>query len=142
MWDVEKHTKSENKAYIDGRSGEWANLPVYATEILVPPLMYVVKWYIIIAAVLILNILWGFLSDKFINTKLSYILWQINKFRWLVFIVFGYFYISRSMFVEGALSLLWPFIAIIFALLNFNNKQKQGKIKLKFEELLYNKGQN
>jgi len=140
MWEVEKHTKSENKAYIDGRSGEWANLPIYITEILVPPLMYFVKWYILLVAVYILNVLWGFISGKFINPKISYILWQINKFRWIIFIVFGYFYISKSMYVEGALSLLWPFISLILAFLN--PKNRQNEIKMKFEELLYNKRQN
>ncbi|MCI4462984.1 MAG: hypothetical protein JHC30_02290 [Caldisericum sp.] len=125
MWEVEKHTKSENKAYIDGRSGEWANLPIYITEILVPPLMYFVKWYILLVAVYILNVLWGFVSGKFINLKISYILWQINKFRWIIFIVFGYFYISKSMYVEGALSLLWPFISLILAFLNPKNRQKK-----------------
>jgi len=140
MWEVEKHTKSENKAYIDGRSGEWANLPIYITEILVPPLMYFVKWYILLVAVYILNVLWGFVSGKFINLKISYILWQINKFRWIIFIVFGYFYISKSMFVEGAISLLWPFISLILAFLN--PKNRQNEIKMKFEELLYNKRQN
>jgi hypothetical protein len=140
MWEVEKHTKSENKAYIDGRSGEWANLPIYITEILVPPLMYFVKWYILLVAVYVLNVLWGFVSDKFINLKISYILWQINKFRWIIFIVFGYFYISKSMYVEGALSLLWPFISLILAFLN--PKNRQNEIKMKFEELLYNKRQN
>jgi hypothetical protein len=140
MWEVEKHTKSENKAYIDGRSGEWANLPIYITEILVPPLMYFVKWYILLVAVYILNVLWGFVSGKFINLKISYILWQINKFRWIIFIVFGYFYISKSMYVEGALSLLWPFISLILAFLN--PKNRQNEIKMKFEELLYNKRQN
>jgi len=140
MWEVEKHTKSENKAYIDGRSGEWANLPIYITEILVPPLMYFVKWYILLVAVYILNVLWGFVSGKFINLKISYILWQINKFRWIIFIVFGYFYISKSMYVEGALSLLWPFISLILAFLN--PKNRQNEIKIKFEELLYNKRQN
>jgi hypothetical protein len=140
MWEVEKHTKSENKAYIDGQSGEWANLPIYITEILVPPLMYFVKWYILLVAVYILNVLWGFVSGKFINLKISYILWQINKFRWIIFIVFGYFYISKSMFVEGAISLLWPFISLILAFLN--PKNRQNEIKMKFEELLYNKRQN
>jgi hypothetical protein len=140
MWEVEKHTKSENKAYIDGRSGEWANLPIYITEILIPPLMYFVKWYILLVAVYILNVLWGFVSGKFINLKISYILWQINKFRWIIFIVFGYFYISKSMYVEGALSLLWPFISLILAFLN--PKNRQNEIKMKFEELLYNKRQN
>jgi hypothetical protein len=140
MWEVEKHTKSENKAYIDGRSGEWANLPIYITEILVPPLMYFVKWYILLVAVYILNVLWGFVSGRFINLKISYILWQINKFRWIIFIVFGYFYISKSMYVEGALSLLWPFISLILAFLN--PKNRQNEIKMKFEELLYNKRQN
>lgn len=140
MWEVEKHTKSENKAYIDGRSGEWANLPIYITEILVPPLMYFVKWYILLVAVYILNVLWGFVSGKFINLKISYILWQINKFRWIIFIVFGYFYISKSMYVEGALSLLWPFISLILAFLN--PKNRQNEIKIKFEGLLYNKRQN
>jgi hypothetical protein len=140
MWEVEKHTKSENKAYIDGRSGEWANLPIYITEILVPPLMYFVKWYILLVAVYILNVLWGFVSGKFINLKISYILWQINKFRWIIFIVFGYFYISKSMYVEGALSLLWPFISLILAFLN--PKNRQNEIKMKFEELLYNKRLN
>lgn len=140
MWEVEKHTKSENKAYIDGRSGEWANLPIYITEILVPPLMYFVKWYILLVAVYILNVLWGFVSGKFINLKISYVLWQINKFRWIIFIVFGYFYISKSMYVEGALSLLWPFISLILAFLN--PKNRQNEIEMKFEELLYNKRQN
>jgi hypothetical protein len=140
MWEVEKHTKSENKAYIDGRSGEWANLPIYITEILVPPLMYFVKWYILLVVVYILNVLWGFVSGKFINLKISYVLWQINKFRWIIFIVFGYFYISKSMYVEGALSLLWPFISLILAFLN--PKNRQNEIKMKFEELLYNKRQN
>ncbi|BAL81095.1 hypothetical protein [Caldisericum exile] len=140
MWNTEKHTKAENKAYIDGRSGEWANLPIYVTEILVPPLMGFIKWYILIVVIYILNLLWGFVSDKFINLKISYILWQINKFRWIVFIVSGYYYISKSMYIEGALSLLWPFISLILAFLNFYNKQKD--IKAKIEEILYNKEQN
>jgi len=102
--------------------------------------MYFVKWYILLVAVYILNVLWGFVSGKFINLKISYILWQINKFRWIIFIVFGYFYISKSMYVEGALSLLWPFISLILAFLN--PKNRQNEIKMKFEELLYNKRQN
>ncbi|PMP82429.1 MAG: hypothetical protein C0175_03655, partial [Caldisericum exile] len=101
MWNIEKHTKGENRAYIDGRSGEWANLPIYATEILIPPLMYFVKWHILITTVYILNVLWGFVSLRFINLKISYILWQINKFRWIIFIFFGYYYISKSMYIEG-----------------------------------------
>ncbi|MGB9769065.1 MULTISPECIES: hypothetical protein [Caldisericum] len=139
MWNIEKHTKGENRAYIDGRSGEWANLPIYATEILIPPLMYFVKWHILITTVYILNVLWGFVSLRFINLKISYILWQINKFRWIIFIFFGYYYISKSMYIEGILSLFWPFISLILAFLNFNNRQEE--IKAKIEEILYNKEQ-
>lgn len=140
MWKTEEHSKNENRIYIEGRSGEWANLPVYATEILVPPLMLVLKWYFIIPLVFLSNILWGMVSDKVINPKISYLLFQINRYRWVVFLIFGIFYFSKEMYIEGALSFAWPFISVVFALLNFTSKYT--RIKENFEKILYNKEQS
>jgi len=55
MWNIKKHTKKENETYINARADEWTSLPIYATEIIVPPLMYFIKWYYIIIAVFVLQ---------------------------------------------------------------------------------------
>jgi len=96
MWNIKKHTKKENETYINARADEWTSLPIYATEIIVPPLMYFIKWYYIIIAVFVLNIVWGFFNRKFISIRISHILWEINKVRWIVFIYFWWILYIRN----------------------------------------------
>jgi hypothetical protein len=141
MWNVKKHSKKENETYLNARADEWTSLPIYATEIIIPPLMYFIKLYYVIIAVFVLNIIWGFFNRKFINIRISHILWEINKVRWIVFIVFGGFYISKTMYVEAVLSFIWPFIALILALPNFIRGYNK-EIRAKYEELLYSKQKN
>ena len=58
--------------------------------------------------------------------------------RWIVFIIFGGFYISETMYVEAVLSFIWPFISLLLALPNYIRGYNK-EIRAKYEELLYNK---
>lgn len=130
MWDPSKHKKTENEAYINGRSGEWAHFPIFSTQMLVPPLFLVVKWYFVLIGLVLLEILWSFVREKNLNYRLSDLVWQLNKARWAVFIGFGGFYIYKTMFVEAALSFLWPFVSLLIAFVD--PKQDYNAIKEKF----------
>ncbi|MGB9694356.1 MAG: hypothetical protein ACP5SB_01755 [Caldisericaceae bacterium] len=130
MWDPSKHKKSENEAYINGRASEWVHFPVVSTQIIVPPLFLVIKWYYILVGLILLEVVWAFIRDRYTNYKLSDFVWQLNKVKWIIFIAFGGFYIYKSMFVEAALSFLWPFVSLLIAFVN--PKQDYDSIREKF----------
>ncbi len=131
MWDPSKHKKSENEAYISGRASEWVHFPIVLTQILVPISFWFVKWYYVLIALVVLDIAWGFVRDKYISVRLADTIWQINKVKWIIFIVFGGTYIAKDMYVEAALSFLWPFVSLLLAFIN--PKQNFDAIKKKFE---------
>jgi hypothetical protein len=133
MWDPSKHKKSENEAYINGRASEWVNFPIAFTQILVPPVFLIVKWYYVLIGLVFLEIVWAFMREKYVDYKLADFIWQLNKIKWIIFIGFGGFYIYKSMFVEAALSFLWPFISLLFAFVN--PKQDYDVIKEKFSKV-------
>lgn len=136
MKEFGKLKEIKNKSYIEGRLGEWANFPLYSTEMLVPPLMFFIRWYYILPVIYLLNVLWGFFSDKFLNLKIAHFVYIVNRFRWIVFVVCGVFYISKGMYVESLLSFIYPFITVIFAFFNFKNNYR--KIVQNFENFTYN----
>lgn len=137
MWNIEKHSKKENEAYFTGRASEWAHFPLFITQIAVPPLMLIVPWWVVIVLVIALDLLWSLYREKIVNVKLADFFYNVNKFKWISFIAFGAFYISRSMWIEAVLSFLWPFIAFVLALVI--GRPNYEVLKEKFEKSFVDK---
>jgi hypothetical protein len=117
MWKTEAHTKKENEAYINGRASEWGHLPVFATQIFMPLLFLVLKWYFVIILVILLDWVWSMFRYKYYNMYISDSFWKLNKFKFPVLIVYGFFFIAKKLYVEGAITFLWPFISILFVMI-------------------------
>lgn len=136
MWKFEKHSKRENDIYIEGRASEWLHFPLFATQIFIPPIFMFAPWWIVILFLIILDFIWMRVSIKFASLKIADLFWNVNKFKWIVFVFFGYFYISKTMWVEAAFSLLWPFIAFVLGLIEsrFVPQDSIARLKEKFEK--------
>jgi hypothetical protein len=114
MWKIDEHNQRENDAYINGRAGEWGHFTVFATEIFMPLLFLVLKWYFVILIVIVLDWIWSLIRYRYFNINISEFFWKLNRFKFPILIIISIiFFLTKRPLEDGFLTLAWPFISLI-----------------------------
>ena len=94
------------------RAIEWCAFPAFASQPLVPIMFLLFSWYWVIAAVVVLNILWSGIRYSYVNITAAmvaclFVAWV----KWPSAIGSAVYLFVHRQFVPGLIALLWPLIS-------------------------------
>ncbi len=118
MWKVSNHTEKENNTYFTARASEWANYPLFILQSFIPIFFYLTKWWYLIIAIYLLNLLWLPFRYKHVSIKLLDFGWRFNKIKWAILAGIGIFLFSKHLIIAGIIAFIWPFITLILVMLS------------------------
>jgi hypothetical protein len=115
MWNSAEHSNEENLRWCLLRASEWGRWPVFLSQTIAPFLLIWLSWQFVIAAVVVLNILWAlFVRYKFVSISLASFGVMIVYTKWIVWPVSTVIIFIQKTYPEFWISLAWP--ALIFVI--------------------------
>ncbi len=105
-------TDAEIQRWLLLRAIEWNVFPAFVSQPLVPIIFLFFSWYWVIAAVVILNILWSGIRYSYVNITVARMACLFVAFAKWPFAIGSaiYLFINRQ-FVPGFIALFWPLLA-------------------------------
>lgn len=108
----ENWTDAEIQRWLLLRAIEWNAFPAFASQPLVPIMFLLFSWYWVIAAVVVLNILWSGIRYYYVNITAAtaaclFVVWA----KWPFAIGSAICLFFYRQFVPGFIALFWPLLA-------------------------------
>jgi len=105
-------TGAEIRSWLQLRAIEWCAFPAFASQPLVPIAFLLVAWYWVIAAVVVLNILWSGIRYSYVNITAAtvaclFVAWA----KWPFAIGSAIYLFIHRQFLPGLIALFWPLLA-------------------------------
>ena len=105
-------TDAEIQRWLLLRAIEWCTFPAFATQPLVPVAFLLFSWYWVIAAVVVLNILWSGIRYSYVNiTAASAACFFVRLTMWPSAIGSAIYLFIHHQFIPGLVALFWPLLA-------------------------------
>jgi hypothetical protein len=121
-------TNDEIKRWLWLRSAEWAALPVFVSQPLVPILFIFFPWYLVLGVVAILGVLWCFIRYLFVNVAFATIACCIVVWlKWPAAVGSSIYLFFHHHPLPAVIALLWPLLAAFVGI-----PGKVGVIELAF----------
>ena len=105
-------TDAEIQRWLWLRAIEWNVFPAFASQPLVPIMFLLFSWYWVIAAVVVVNILWSGIRYSYVNITAARVACRIVTLaKWPFAIGSAIYLFINSEIVPGLIALLWPLLA-------------------------------
>jgi hypothetical protein len=118
MWSPNQHTDQENLHWCWLRAIEWGRWPVFISQIVAPPMLYIFNWLTVVSFFVVLNILWSlFIKYKYVNVKLAFVGVLATKLKWLICPLLGYYFYTQNEVLVAVIALFWPLLIFIIGAL-------------------------
>jgi len=105
-------TDAEIQRWLLLRAIEWNTFPAFASQPLVPIMFLLFSWYWVIAAVVVLNILWSGIRYSYVNITVARVTCLfVALAMWPSAIGSAIYLFIHRQFVPGLIALFWPLLA-------------------------------
>jgi hypothetical protein len=96
------------------RAAEWTNWPTFVSQPLVPILFIFYSWYVVIAGLLVLGVLWAGIRYKYINLTAARAAVPFVVFaKWPAAIGSAIYLYTQHRYFAGVLAFVWPLVGVI-----------------------------
>jgi len=95
------------------RAFEWNNWPLFVAQPAVPIVLIFVPWWIVVPALVMINLLWSKYSESTVNLRLALDGALFARFKWFAAIGAGAFSILHGDIAIGIVAACWPLMTLI-----------------------------
>lgn len=106
------------------RAIEWGAMPLFATQVLVPPSFLFIRWWYAPIALVLVTWLWHPVKYALASYKLATFFCYLNNtfVKWPVALGFAIYFFVNGQHIVAAVSLLWPVIVLVLIWLTPSTK--------------------
>ena len=116
------------------RAVEWGYLPLFATQVIVPPSFLFVTWWYVPVALVVATWLWHPMKYALASYRVATFFCVVNSplLRWPVGLGFGIFYLIHREYLNAGLAAFWPLAVLV--LMQLCPLTKNGNLQQVFAE--------
>lgn len=111
-------TEAEVRQWAMLRAIEWSSWPLFVSQPLVPLLFIVLKWWLVIVGVVVANLLWSMLRQRFVSARIADFGCLFAKLKWISSPGVAIYFYMHDNIPLALLALFWPLVTSLLTITN------------------------
>jgi hypothetical protein len=122
FWKPIEHTDDDNNLWCLLRAIEWSSFPLFIAQPVAPISFLFISWKYVVIGVVLANIAWRIIRNRYVNIYISDIAVLFVKIKWPISIITCLYSASQKEFVTASLCALWPIITLLLKITSMPSK--------------------